>query len=245
MQQLSTRATLDAWELAGAASPAERPFALMASFAQGVSEDELRDLSVGACNATLLRIHEALFGSQLNARAVCPACGEQLGLSASVSDVAASAEQRAELPMGEVECAGYAVAFRVPTGRDIEAIARCASLDEARQSLVCRCVSSASRDGAAMTTSALPEEVIGKVEEAMALMDPYADMRFDLTCTRCSHGWTVSLDASTFLWTEIQVAARRVLGEVQALASRYGWSEADILEMSPRRRHAYLQGEGV
>jgi hypothetical protein len=48
-----------------------------------------------------------------------------------------------------------------------------------------------------------------------------------------------------YLWTEVRAAARRLLLEVHALASSYGWREADVLEMSPPRRHAYLSMVGA
>jgi hypothetical protein len=49
------------------------------------------------------------------------------------------------------------------------------------------------------------------------------------------------LDIITFFWMEIKTRARRLLTEVHLLARTYGWSENDILTMSPRRRTMYLQ----
>jgi hypothetical protein len=48
----------------------------------------------------------------------------------------------------------------------------------------------------------------------------------------------------SFFWREIQSAARRIVLEVDALARSYGWSEAEILNMTPARRQLYLEMVG-
>jgi hypothetical protein len=42
------------------------------------------------------------------------------------------------------------------------------------------------------------------------------------------------------LWREIESMAGRLLRDVHALASAYGWHEKDILALSPVRRQFYL-----
>ena len=51
--------------------------------------------------------------------------------------------------------------------------------------------------------------------------------------------------ARALLWEEIEVRAHVLLGEVHRLASAYGWSEAQILALSPARRASYLAMVGV
>ena len=43
------------------------------------------------------------------------------------------------------------------------------------------------------------------------------------------------------LWAEISARAQHLLREVHLLASAYGWSEQQILELSPTRRASYLR----
>jgi hypothetical protein len=45
----------------------------------------------------------------------------------------------------------------------------------------------------------------------------------------------------SFFWMEVESWAYRILRQVHALASAYGWSEGDILAMSPWRRQFYLE----
>ena len=75
----------------------------------------------------------------------------------------------------------------------------------------------------------------------MADADPQADVRLAVTCPSCGTGWEVPFDAGSFLWSEVEAWARRTLLEVHQLAAAYGWSEAEVLALGPRRRQAYLE----
>jgi hypothetical protein len=86
----------------------------------------------------------------------------------------------------------------------------------------------------------VPDEVANILSERMAHADPQADIRLSLICPQCAHGWQSPLDIVTFLWSELHAWAIRMLREVHALASAYGWHEVEILTMTPRRRAAYL-----
>jgi hypothetical protein len=55
----------------------------------------------------------------------------------------------------------------------------------------------------------------------------------------CGHE-TTQLDTAALLWDEITARAGALLHEVHRLASAYGWSEAQILALSPARRARYL-----
>ncbi|MEA2488926.1 MAG: hypothetical protein QOH21_718 [Acidobacteriota bacterium] len=67
------------------------------------------------------------------------------------------------------------------------------------------------------------------------------DLRLAVTCPDCGAAWDVAFDPGAYLWHEVDAAAIRVLREVDALASAYGWSEEQILALSPRRRAVYLR----
>jgi len=62
-----------------------------------------------------------------------------------------------------------------------------------------------------------------------------------LSCPKCSHEWEMSFDICSYLWREVDNLAKRALREVAMLAAAFGWSESDILRMSPRRRRLYLE----
>ena len=86
----------------------------------------------------------------------------------------------------------------------------------------------------------LPDSVLEALSHRMEEEDPQADIRMSLNCPHCSHQWEVQFDIETYLWTEINWWAKRILRDVHILASAYGWSEYEILNLSPIRRQAYL-----
>ena len=54
-----------------------------------------------------------------------------------------------------------------------------------------------------------------------------------------------ALDVPGLVWDEVDAVARRLVDEVHALASAYGWAERDILAMGAARRAAYLARVGA
>src|SRR5690606_9848178 len=113
---------------------------------------------------------------------------------------------------------------------------------EARATLLTRCVlSAADPDGRAVEPGALPGSVARAVSEAMAALDPQAELLLDLVCPECGHTWQSQLDIANVLWAEIRAQARRLLLEVDQLARAYGWTEDEILRLSAARRATYLE----
>jgi hypothetical protein len=113
--------------------------------------------------------------------------------------------------------------------------------DAAEQALLERCLLKVHRDGAETTVAALPAEVVDEIVKQMSEADPQADTRTSLNCAACGHRWDSVFDVARFLWAEIDSWAMRVLREVHSLALAYGWSEQEILRLSPWRRQFYLQ----
>lgn len=252
MHALSASQLLGVWERALERPHAERALALLAPACPELSPEELARLSVGRRDSLLLTLREWTFGPRLVCRARCERCGEPLELGFEVSDIRA-------VQKGEAEGAGaltlnvedYEVTFRLPDSRDLSAVAaevesEGEGLDDARQSLLARCVLRVVERGEERAGGALvlPEQVREAVAARMAEADPQSDIQLALTCPACEHRWSVAFDIVSYFWSEITAWAGRTLREVHALASAYGWREEDILAMSPRRRHFYLEMVG-
>ncbi|MEO7598504.1 MAG: phage baseplate protein, partial [Opitutus sp.] len=86
----------------------------------------------------------------------------------------------------------------------------------------------------------IPESAIPRIVDAMAEGDPQANLSLDLKCPACAHAWSETFDIVEFLWTELDALAERLLREVHQLATAYGWTETDVLALSPQRRARYL-----
>jgi hypothetical protein len=242
MAGLTSAALLTAWEEGSAQSPVWRAATLLEKARPEQSAEEWARASVGARDRALLRIRAELFGPRIEATAECPQCSERLELAFGTQDIEAP---EPSLPTPHeplrVEAAGYEVLCRLPSTHDLAET----GAGEGRAALLKRCVEVARFGARTIDPSALPDEVVTAVATAMAATDPQAEVRIALKCPACSHQWSAMFDIGSFLWGEIEDWAQRLLLDVHALASAYGWSERDILTMSPRRRRFYLDVMGT
>jgi hypothetical protein len=225
------------WER-GEGQPAwRRALALLSGDAEDPAE--LASVPIGRRDAMLLDLREQTFGRTFTGVTRCPACAEEIELTFDADEVR---RRGVEPPASfDVIAEGYAITLRLPTSADLARIADATSIDAARAALFARCVVAASRDGVSIDADAIPAGVIDAASARMAELDPQADVTLAVTCPSCEHAWLEPFDVVAFLWTELASAARRLLREVHQLASAYGWSEREILALSPARRNAYLE----
>jgi hypothetical protein len=236
---------LEVWERARAQPATTQALMLLAVASPGTSREDLAKLSIGRRDAQLLALRESIFGSRLVALTACPQCGRQLELNIEAADIRADVES----PMQETLIAssdGYQAYFRLPNSEDLAAIADNHEADEATtiRRLLYRCLVEVRRNGRKQkidSSRSLPSTLIEAIATEMERADPQANLQLSLNCADCSYQWLSAFDIVSFLWSEIDNWARRVLGEVCALASAFGWREADILAMSAQRRQLYLQ----
>jgi hypothetical protein len=229
---------LTAWDQGRARTPTGRGQSLLAALRPG--EGLSSTLSVGQRDALLFDLRAELFGSGVEAVATCPGCAQQVELTFELDDVRARppGDPTADL---ELVHDGYRVRARPPTAADLAALDGVRSAAEGRELLLGRCVVAAERDGAGVSTAELPESVRVELATRMAEADPQADTRLVLTCPGCGRTWDATFDIVSFLWQELDTEARRLVRAVHCLASTYGWSEAEILALSPARRSLYLE----
>lgn len=201
--------------------------------------DDLADLPVGARDRSLLDLRERLFGPRLEAVAPCPACGAQLEIAFTVADIRADPSPVARQLTIDID--GYHVTVRLPTSRDLAAVAGSRDLAEARAGLLARCLVEVRQPEVTAANGSLPDEVGAAVARALSEADPQAEVRLALDCALCGHRWETFFDIVAYLWAEIEQVALRALREVHTLARAYGWSEPAILALSPRRRRHYLE----
>jgi hypothetical protein len=240
MRPLSASELLDVWERGVARRSAERAVMLLAAASPGSTPEHLAQTPVGERDASLLTLREWTFGSRLIGLASCPGCGERLELVYDVADVRASPDARAAGEMS-LTIEGYEVHFRLPNSLDLAAAADQPDVAAGRRLLLERCVLRAVHHGEERPADRLPPGVVDAMGQRMAQADPQGDVQLDLACPACSRRWQAGFDIAAFFWSEIDAWACRTLRNVHALASAYGWSETEILSMSPSRRQAYLE----
>jgi hypothetical protein len=226
---------LDLADAAQGESPIAR--ALRVAAAAGADAADLRDAPLGRLHAASLGFHEALAGPRLDAVATCPACAS---LVEFVLDGDALRELDREAATGELtmltDAGEWRVRWRVPTAGDLAEVAGRTDAASALLELCCE-VTGPREEGARDA----PNELVERIETALADADPLAELTVGLECPECGAVFDADVDPIAFVWREVQARARRLLREVDALARAYGWTEAEVLALSEQRRAAYLE----
>ena len=231
MIPLTSATVLELWEAGLGRSPAGRASLLLAA----AGESELDDWPVGRRDRVLLE-HFCGPDSVLDGLADCPSCGSVLDVA--VDTRAVLGDSRPERVSLDVD--GHHVVARAATVGDLRSLRSDGSPGELRTALLERCVVRATRAGVRVAPADLPAAVVDRVEDELDRLDPTADIVVVLDCADCGARWSESLDPVRFAWSTVESTARRLATDVHALARAYGWSEHDILALSPFRRHLYL-----
>lgn len=240
MRPLTAMELLAVWERGLNQTPLMRMLGLLAAACPESDAESIAAWSIGRRDAGLMQLREWMFGQRLVNTAQCPQCAQRVEWESRISDFLTAEGVAGETAASfEITTAGYEVRFRLPTSKDM-AEALGAPGDDALQRLFTRCILSVRMGDRSCETAMLPEIVLAALSEKMEALDPQADIRVALTCPQCGHGWHVQFDIADYLWAEIQHWARQTLNDVHRLARAYGWSERDILALSPTRRQLYL-----
>ena len=244
MRPLSAAQLLDAWERGLSEPLCRRAFPVLAAAYLDSPIDELATLSIGERDRRLLTLRQSTFGSQLASVANCSRCGELLEWEIETANLLMEkpASSSADL---SVDVENYNVRFRLPNTLDLASISNCPDAASARERLLENCIYEAQHEGERISLRALPLSVTSEIVKRMADADPQADLEVDLSCPACGEQWQAQFDIESFFWTELSAWAQRILLEVHGLARAYGWSESEILNLSPWRRQFYLGMAGT
>jgi hypothetical protein len=211
--------------------------AVQAAFPESQRES-VADWPLGRRNHALVELRCACFGRWLRGWTACEQCGERLEFevdgNALVASNVGSVDESIEV-QGNV--------FRLPTSRDLARIAGEHDSSSSAVHLLEQClISSTSQDSGAhrLDEQRWTKEELDAIGERMTQADPLAEILLHFDCPICSHAFDLCLDIAAFLWSELEGRAKRLLRDVHTLASAYGWSEVEILSLSPARRDFYL-----
>lgn len=235
MKAAGSDTLVDLWDRTLGAPPVDRAVDALVIGLE-MERADVEALPVGRRDEILFDLRANVFGRNFDAVTTCPSCGELIEMSFDAGDLRTASTGPVN---ATTEVDGWAVSWRLPTSADLRAAARFPYVDDARAELVARCVLGARRQGEPVDE--IPDPVLGRVVEDMGRADPGADIRFELLCPSCEHSWTELFDIGEFFCSEVDSAAGRLLEDVGTLAAAYGWSERDILAMSPARRDRYLE----
>jgi hypothetical protein len=232
MQSLFNSDLLGIWESGSALHPLDRGLFLLTAALPEMPLDSLADWPLGRRNRALFALRRSWFGSNLSARAACFRCDEQMEFEVDCGRLMPPEI----LPDQQPTVVFRGQAYRVPTSRDLAfGLADRSDAEKATVRLLENC-RLAPHDPVTWS-----EEDIAAIGELMAQADLGAETRVSFRCTVCGHEQEEVLDITAFLWAEIVAHGKRLLREVHALASAYGWSEEQVLSLGAVRREFYLE----
>lgn len=237
MADTGTAALLATWEAGLAEAPAGRALLLHGTARPDLDTTALPAVPLGEREGDLLALRRALFGERMQVRLDCRACGADMEFELDAGEFTRSLDRPARQNVRLTED-GWDITFRLPAAADVTAAARAT---DPRTALLARCLVSAVHDGAPRTADSLPPPVQRRIAEAVEAADPGADITLNVGCPECGTTTRAELDIASYLWTELDAWARDTLLDVHLLATAYGWSEPEILALSPLRRRYYLE----
>jgi len=230
VRALSTSDVLDLWERGAGMHPLDRGLLTLATVKPEVSPADIADWPLGRRNHALLEMQIAAFGPKLQGWCTCLGCDEKMEFE--IDAHALAAEHRSSAA-GEIHFKSRT--FRLPTSRDLSTVGAEGDSNAAALMLVRRCLS----EGDSLNEWG-PQDT-ESLGEAMAAADPLAEVRISLACPRCENEQEETIDLVNFLWSELEARAKRAFWEVHTIASAYGWTEREILALSPVRRAHYTE----
>lgn len=235
MHSLTQTQLLDLWDAGSRLNPWRRA-ALLLQYAW--PEETVAQWPLGRVNARLLELRAAVFGPAWNCAADCPACRQVSEVQLDISALLAAAPDDDVAPSATWYTLDEASAarFRLPVLADLTE-ARPAEAANAER-LFHAIVEVPDRPATATLEDETP--LRAAVEQAVLRLDPLSAIDIVMYCPACGHRWRAAAEVIGMLWADLSVAARRLLADVARLAALFGWSEQQILALSPLRRQHYL-----
>ncbi len=238
MQALGNIEMLEILERGRSRSHPERALVMLTAGCPDQPENSLLQLTLGERDRSLLALRRHTFGNKLKGVIDCPSCKSGLTVDLDVDQLLPAA------PLTEKEftasIAGYDLSFRAPNSEDMLAVLHDSSSEVHPFLALAQRILRALQGSTELSAAALPLEVLDRASGLIESSDPAAELRLTMQCPDCGAAFGVVFDIVSFFWSEISAHARQLLAEVHALASAYGWSEQEILRLSPWRRGVYL-----
>lgn len=210
--------------------------ALLTLHVPELDADALWALSVGDRIHALLAILGRAYEGPLWVERRCAneACGEPIEIDLSPAELLALANTTHDA-WTVVDHGGQRLAVRRPTGQDqLEWQLR--SFDDEAQAL--REVAAGLLASDAPTE--LDDALVTAVDAALAELDPLVCLELTVVCPYCDQDHSYEIDVLELILARFRERQNSVLVDVHALASRYHWSETEILAVPAKRRDRYL-----
>ncbi len=230
-QAVANTSTLDAIQLLDAL--------IVSDYEGGLRQGEVVNLTPWDREQLLAAVYMRTYGVRIESTIKCHQCAENFDMDFELDRLLESLRPGSYDALGVTGEAngiyrlGDGITFRLPTGED-----ECAVIgltpEEAKAVLLERCVQSDSKSDELSKYSDI-------VQNTMEALSPLVALELDAQCPECGHDQSVYFDLQHYLLTTIQAERKRLMQEIHALASNYGWSLSEILGL-PRSQRKILAG---
>lgn len=183
----------------------------------------------------------ALASGQLAPRLTvrCPRgdCCELSEIDLPLDEILNLQRRAEERDLAEWRDGSTAVRLRRPTGRDQRDWSSASFADEleARRGMFNALVAGA--DGALPNSA---PALIETIDDLLAEFDPLVAFSVRITCAHCGIETDCPIDLQALALGELEKIQRQLVESIHRLALGYHWSEAEILDLTPKRRARYL-----
>lgn len=192
------------------------------------------ELPITDVEVLLLELRRLLLGDIVRGEATCPAadCGARIDVSFAIGEYvrwhAPKTSRDVEPADGEgwFKLVNAPVRFRLPLASDRMAVA---GKRDADRLLMGRCVD----------PPELPPRLLARVGRVLGLLAPSLADVVQGACAECGATVSVYFDPQEFALRELTRESAYVYDEIHLLASRYHWTEAEIMAMPRARRMQY------
>lgn len=194
---------------------------------------QARDLAVPDRDRLLAALYVRTFGARVEGTVHCQFCERPFDFDFALDEVLDSlrAGTATGAPRDEAGCflLPDGRRFRLPSGTDEDAVAQLPPADRER-TLLRRCVVDGSPE--------VDPEALG---QAMREAAPLLDLPVEAQCPDCQRLQTARFDLQHYLLARILDERRLRAWEFHRLARAYGWSRAEILDLSRSQRRLHVE----
>jgi hypothetical protein len=208
---------------------------------QAIDQEFLLDMPVSLRISALITLAAITGQSPFSWQVRCRAadCGEQNEFDLTAAQIMSLAQEHIERETLSTAIEGVPAELRRPTGRDQKRwLAQPdADLSKAmvRSVLVRPPLDDLLSEGLSLDAIAL------HIDQTMDSFDLLLSLQLSVLCPQCGVSTEVSPDLAEAALERLSRAQRTAIADVHRLASRYHWSESEIIRLPQWRRQSYLE----